>query len=470
MNDIYDLQSAIDFLNQNGEEIETYSEKIDPVHELTAHYIQHGAGVPGSPNCKESSPILYENVKNHSIPVLMGLSASRRRNNLLLSGNEKSSLDVLLHALEHRVPPQKTSNPLCRDRVITDINVLEDLPVLTLSPLDAGPYITTGLVYAKDPITGEKNCSYHRFCVHGSDQLSIFIVGFHHLNRMYTNALKKGESLPISINIGLDPAVSICSCFSDPVVKAGEDELAIAGGVRNRPIEIADCVSVDAECISHTEIVIEGEITEQMVAENPNDVNGFSLPEFLGYHSIAKPQVPLVKVKAITYKKDPIYQSLPGPGKEQSDLLGMPAEASMIKLLNENISKNFTNAHYSTAGGGLLFLILQIKKQAETDDAVVKQGGIFALSVSNFLKNIMIVDEDVNIFSYEDVFWAMTTRFQADQDITIIPNMPGFPADFSQSPAFSANIKMPGITSKSVFDLTVPFNVKKMFKRSFHNY
>lgn len=192
-----------------------------------------------------------------------------------------------------------------------------------------------GLVYAKDPITGEKNCSFHRFCIHGPDVMSVFIVPFHHLSRMYANALGKGRSLNISINIGLDPAVAICSCFSDPVVKAGEDELAIAGGVRKRPIEIADCVSVDAECISHSEIVIEGEITPQMVAENPNDVNGFSMPEFLGYHGIAKPQVPLVKIKAITYKKNAIYQSLPGPGKEQSEILGIPAEISMIKQLQK---------------------------------------------------------------------------------------------------------------------------------------
>lgn len=76
----------------------------------------------------------------------------------------------------------------------------------------------------------------------------------------------------------------------------------------------------------------------------------------------------------------------------------------------------------------------------------------------------------LNIYSHEDVLWAMTTRFQADKDISVVSQMPGFPADLSQNQFYSKNIEIPGITAKAVFDCTVPFNVKNIFKRSFYKY
>lgn len=260
----------------------------------------------------------------------------------------------MVDAIDNCVPPIKIDNPLCQENVIvSDIDLLKDLPILTLTSEDSGPYITLGLVYAIDPLTGKKNCSIHRLCVHGSDAMTIWIVPGRHLGAFYQNALNSGwGGLPISINIGLDPAIYFSSCFTDPLIKLGENELGIAGGIRRRPVRISDCVTVPTECISDAEIVIEGGITRETADENPRDLFGVSMPEFLGYYGESKSSLPLVKVKAITYRNNPTYQSLLGPGKEQSELLAIPAEATVYKLLSEHLRIDVHNAHYSSAGGG----------------------------------------------------------------------------------------------------------------------
>ena len=82
------------------------------------------------------------------------------------------------------------------------------------------------------------------------------------------------------------------------------------------------------------------------------------------------------------------------------------------------------------------------------------------------IKQIVLVDDDVNVFSEEDVWWAMTTRFQVDLDLISVPNVLGFPLDPSQSPDYSPSITSPGLTAKAVFDCTVPYRLKENFKRA----
>ncbi len=468
MSEIFDLRTALAFLKTRGENIQECSQEISPVYEIANHYAKFVAGVPGSVYSREEMPTLYTNVKKYTMPVLMGLFGSRRRNNQLLSGSDQISLPLLLNALNYRQSPIKIKNPPCQKNVITeDIDLLKIIPILTLTSMDAGPYITLGLIYASDPYSGQKNISIHRLCVQGPDTMTIWMTPRRHLKSFYSNAVSNGRNLPISINIGLDPAIYFSSCFSEPLIKRGENELDIAGGLRNHPVMVSDCVSVSAECISYAEIVIEGEILNELSDENKRDSSGGSMPEFLGYFGASKSSIPVVKIKAVTHRNMPIYQSVLGPGKEQSELLAIPTEASVIKLLQENLQIDVQNAYYSPSGGGQLLLILQFKKHSGRDDFVVRQAGLMILSIFNMLKHVILIDDDVNIYSHEDIFWALTTRFQFDVDTVVIPHQQGFPMDPSQSPIYSKNISEPGVTTKCIFDCTVPWRLKKNFERTF---
>jgi 4-hydroxy-3-polyprenylbenzoate decarboxylase len=138
-------------------------------------------------------------------------------------------------------------------------------------------------------------------------------------------------------------------------------------------------------------------------------------------------------------------------------------------LLRNSLPVESQNAFYSAAGGGQLVLILQIRKYSSRDDSTAKQAALMALAQFHMLKHVILVDEDVNIYSHEDLMWAMTTRFQADKDVTVLTNQPGFPMDPSQSPEYSSSIPFPATTTKAIFDCTVPWNMKETFRRTFQN-
>ena len=122
------------------------------------------------------------------------------------------------------------------------------------------------------------------------------------------------------------------------------------------------------------------------------------------------------------------------------------------------------NAH--TAGGGKFLGILQVKKRQPSDEGRQGQAALIALATYSELKNIILVDEDVDIFDSYDILWAMTTRMQGDVSITNIPGIRGHQLDPSQSPDYSTSIRANGISCKTIFDCTVPWALKDRFERA----
>lgn len=266
---ITDLRSALAYLESQGETVTDCPQSLKPEYELASHYATHSACVPATSRSGDESMIKYTHVAGHRMPVLMGLFGSQRRNQLLLTGSPSEPHTAMMRAMAQRKPPLKTNSPPCQEVILDHhINLTEMLPIPTLTPRDAGPYITLGVVLARDPDTGARNASIHRLCVQGPDRLTIWINPGHHLGAFYQSALEKGRSLQISINIGLDPAVYFAACFTEPLCAKGECELEIAGGLRDQAVCISDCCSIAAECLSNAEIVLESKITPQVCDEN----------------------------------------------------------------------------------------------------------------------------------------------------------------------------------------------------------
>ncbi len=468
--DIYDLRSALDFLKNHGEEAVLHDQPISSEYDIANHYVHHSAGVPASSVSREEKMVMYRNVDGHDMPVLMGMFGSRKRNQLLLTGQSECHHGAFMQAMHRRIKPVKIENPVCQEVVIDkDIDLMKSLPILTLTKDDAGPYITLGFVLAKDPDTGAFNASINRLCIQGKSEMTISIYPGRHLGALYEAALSKGQSLPISINIGLDPAVYYASCLTEPVCNKGESELDIVGGLRGKAVKLSDCITVNTECLSDAEIVIEAEITPEKIAENYANKASGSMPEFLGYQGIVVPEseVPVVKVKAITHRKNPIYQTLIGPGLEQSELQAITPEVATRGFLKQHFNLDFKEIVYNTAGGGLLMAIIQINKQDESDDALAVKAALQVLSLVPPLKHIFLVDEDVNPYSSEDLLWALTTRYQADQDMHMLSNKKPFLMDPSQTPAYRRNVENKNESVKALFDCTGPWAMKARFKRPF---
>ena len=276
-----------------------------------------------------------------------------------------------------------------------------------------------------------------------------------------------GKALPISISIGVDPAIEIGACFEPPTTPLGFDELSIAGILRNQAVELTDCVSVNALAIANAEVVIEGELLPDVrVREDQNTDTGKAMPEFPGYTGSAQAQVPVIKVKAITHRRHPILQTCIGPSDEHTNLAGIPTEASILQMVEKALPGFVQNVHCPSPGTGKYLAVLQVKKRGPADEGRQRQAALLAFSAFSELKHVMLVDEDVDVFDINDVMWAMTTRYQGDVSTIFIPGVRCHPLDPSSDPAFSPSILGHGIACKTIFDCTVPWNLKENFQRS----
>ena len=468
--DILDLRSAMAFLKKSPGQLLVCSEPVDPNAELAGVYRRVGAGTPVEPPTREGPAMLFENVLGYDIPVITGVLASRKRVARLLGTKPARLPHRLLEALETPVAAEMTPDPHppCQEIIHDkDIDIMKLLPAPTNTPLDAGPYFTMGLIRAQDPDTGEADVTIHRLCVQGPDRLSIYFVPGRHIDQFRIKAEKAGKPLPISINIGLDPAVYLAACFEPPTTPLGFDELSVAGGLRGRPVELAQCVSVDAKGLARAEIVIEGEILpDERIREDIKRNTGFAMPEFPGYLGPAKEHVPVIRVTAVTHRRNPIMQTIVGPGLEHTSLVGIPTEASILNLVEKGMPGKLLNVYAHEAGGGKYLAILQIRKSSAADEGRQRQAALMAFAAFSELKHVILVDEDVDIFDTNDVLWAMTTRYQGDVSTAFIPGVRCHPLDPSQSPAFSHSIGESGVSCKTIFDCTVPYRLKDQFKRA----
>ena len=284
---------------------------------------------------------------------------------------------------------------------------------------------------------------------------------------MADRAEELGQPLPISVSIGVDPAIEIGSCFEPPTTPMGYDELAVAGALRGKPVELAQCLTVEQRAVANAEYVIEGVVLPGVrVREDQNRNTGHAMPEFPGYTGPASSQCRMIQVTAVTHRKNPIMQTCIGPSEEHVSMAGIPTEASIFGMIEKAMPGKLQNVYCAPPGGGKFMAVLQFKKAVESDEGRQRQAALIAFAAFRELKHIFLVDEDVDCFDMNDVMWAMTTRFQGDVDIITIPGVRCHPLDPSNDPLYSPTIRNHGIACKTIFDCTVPFDQKKRFRRS----
>jgi len=472
---IHDLRSAIEFLKSiPGQLVETDVE-IDPLHEISSVYKYIGAGGTVVRPTKEGPALMYNNVKGFpGKPVVIGMLASRKRVGHLLDYDPNRLGFLLKDCVQKPVDPVLTdeATPPCQEIVYkaTDagFDVRKLIPASTNTPVDGGPYITLGMAYAKDVETGEKDITIHRLCLHTEDEIGMFFTpGARHIGAMREKAERLGKPLPISISIGVDPAIEIAAGFEPPTTPIGYDELGIAGAIRGEAVKLAKCLTVDAECIANAEYVIEGELVPNYyVREDRVTENGNAMPEFPGYVGPAPPKIPVIKVKAVTMRKDPIMQTCIGPSEEHRSMAGIPTEASILMMVEKAMPGRLLNCYAHPSGGGKYLAILQFKKSQPSDEGRQRQAALLAFSAFAELKTVILVDEDVDIFDTNDVLWAMQTRYQGDIDTIFIPGVRCHPLDPSERNEYSPLIRDTGITCKTIYDATVPFALKPKYERA----
>lgn len=472
---VNDLRSAIALLkNIPGQYIATDRE-VDPHAELAGVYRYIGAGGTVMRPTRIGPAMTFNNIKGYpGSRVLVGLMASRERVAALLGAPVRELGIQMAQARRNVTPPVVIENKdaPCQEVVYRaeddGFDLRKILPAPTNTTEDAGPFFCLGLVLGSDPDDRDNvDVTIHRLCVQSKDELSIFFAPGRHIDAFRKKAEAASKPLAISINMGLDPAIYIGAEFEAPTTPFGFDELCVAGGLRGKPVELVECLTIKQRAIARAEIVIEGEILPGVrVEEDQNSGTGKAMPEFPGYTGDANPSLPVIKVKAITTRQNPILQTLVGPGEEHVSLAGIPTEASIHITCEDALPGLVQNVYAHSSGGGKFLAILQVRKRSAGDDGMTRQAAILALAVYRELKNVILVDEDVDLFDSDDILWAMQTRFSGDLDTIFVPGVAGHVLDPSQSPLYDPRVTAMGTTTKTIYDATVPFPLKEHFIRA----
>lgn len=473
--EVIDLRSALELLESIPGQMVHTDVEVDPSAELAGVYRYVGAGGTVARPTKTGPAMTFENVKGHpGAKVVIGLLASRKRVGYLLNSKPEKLGFMMRDSVKNAIAPVVVdkAKAQCQEVVhlATDegFDIRKLIPAPTNTPEDAGPYVTLGMCYASDVETGESDVTIHRLCLQSKDEISMFFTpGARHLGVFREKAEALGKPLPISISIGVDPAIEIASCFEPPTTPLGFNELSIAGAIRGKAVELAPCVTIDEKCIANAEYVIEGELlVGARVREDQNSNTGKAMPEFPGYTGPANAELPVIKVKAVTRRVNPIMQTCIGPSEEHVSMAGIPTEASILDMVERAMPGRVQNVYAHSSGGGKFIAVIQFKKTVPSDEGRQRQAALLAFSAFPELKQVILVDEDVDIFDTNDVLWAMTTRMQADVDIVTIPGVRCHPLDPSNDPACSWSIRDHGIACKTIYDATVPFNQKARFQRA----
>ncbi len=471
---VTDLRSAIEFLQTLPGQLVSTDVEVAPKAELSGVYRYVGAGGTCERPTRLGPAMMFNKVRGFpDVRVVTGILASRQRVGALLGCAPEKLGFLLKDAVKNATPPVLVSREqaACQEVVHLasdpnfDIRTL--LPAPTNTEEDAGPYFTMGLCYASDPETGESDITIHRLCMQSRDELSMWLTPGRHIDAFRQKAEAAGQPLPISISIGVDPAIEIAACFEPPTTPLGFDELSIAGALRGRAVEMVNCISIKERAIAHAEIVIEGELLPNVrVREDQNTNTGKAMPEFPGYTGEAKAALPIIKIKSVTHRRNPILQTTLGPSEEHVNMAGIPTEASILDMVERAMPGRLLNVFAHTSGGGKLLAVLQFKKSSPVDEGRQRQAALLAFAAFSELKQVILVDEDVDIFDTNDVLWAMQTRYQGDVSTVFIPGVRCHPLDPSQVPEFSPSILQQGMSCKTIFDCTVPFHLKAGFERS----
>ncbi|WP_251545404.1 UbiD family decarboxylase [Limosilactobacillus caecicola] len=473
----WDLRRVLDEIKDDPAEYHETDVEVDPDAELCGVYRYIGARGTVERPTKLGPTMMFNNVKGFpDTRVLIGLMASRKRVGKMFHTDYKTLGEFMNHAVSNPVwakvvdESQAPAHEVVKKATDPDFDLRKLVAAPTNTPEDAGPYITCGVVLGSSMDGKESDVTIHRMCIEGKDKLGIYIMpGGRHIGHFADEYEKANKPMPITINIGLDPAITIGCTFEPPTTPLGYNELGVAGAIRQQPVEIVDGVTVDEKAIARSEYTIEGYIMpNERIREDINTDTGKAMPEFPGYDGDANPALQVIKVTAVTHRKDnPIMQSVIGPSEEHVSMAGLPTEASILALTDKAIPGKVVNVYNPPAGGGKLMTIMQIHKDNEADEGIQRQAALLAFSAFKELKTVYLVDEDVDIFDMNDVVWTMNTRFQADQDIMVLPGMRNHPLDPSERPQYDPkSIRFRGMSSKLVIDGTVPFDMKDQFERA----
>jgi anhydromevalonate phosphate decarboxylase len=422
------MQSFLKKLNEEFKVIKIETE-ISPEYEVS--------------NCLkkyDKDVVIFDKVKGSSLSVVSGICNTRLKIARSLGIEVEEITQRIMDATENPLPLnkyQKIDN--CFE--ISTAADLQKLPILTYYRRDGGPYITAGVVIAKDPETGIRNASIHRMLVLDKDRLTARIVP-RDLYTYHKRAEAMDDPLEVAIAIGVHPATLLATTTSVPI---NIDELEVANNFHNGEMKLIKCENVDLE-VPECEILLEGRILPNERAEEGPFV------DLTDTYDVVRKE-PIIELELMHYSRDSLYHAIMPAGFEHKLLQGLPQEPRIYNAVR-NTLPTVKNVILTEGGCCWLHAVISIQKQTPGDGKNVVMA---ALAAHPSLKHCVVVDEDVNVLKAEDVEYAIATRVKADEDVLIVPGARGSSLDPCATPE--------GTTTKVGVDATKPLNKRDKFER-----
>ena len=393
-----------------------------------------------------SYAVLFENIKESKFRLVANLLGTRKRFALAVGDTEDNIHKKIISAIKKAKRPKIISSGKFMENKSKN---LFSLPIVTHFEKESGPFITSSIVYAKNPETGKQNSSFHRFMPIDKTHFSIRMVEGRHLHRCFVDAKEHGEDLKIAITVGVHPAISIAGAYQ---TEWGKDEIDIANSLLGGKLTLAKLPSTGLNVPSGAEIVMEGKILHDKTHRE-------WMVEMLQTYDHKRSQ-PVFELENLYFRNNPIFHDVLSGYSEHRLLMGMPIESKLNGVLKK-IYPQTLQVSMTNGGCNWLHAVVQIKKKSESDPKkIIKK--IFDSHRS--LKQVTVVDEDIDPNSAESVEYAMATRFQADKDLIILKNVRGSSLDPSSDQQKLQTAKMGIDATRSLSKRSDGFKIAKIPK------
>lgn len=405
-----DLREFIERLRSEGELAEIPAE-VDWRYE-TGGIVRKNLDLKGP-------ALLFKNIKDYSTSLFTCGVSTYARVSLALDLPPHEPLERIISEFRKRIKkpikPQKAMTGPCKENILAGDKVdLLRFPVPLWQTGDGGRYIGTWHgVITKDPETGWTNAGMYRIMIHDERTLGILIARDQHIGLHYEKYRIMKRPMPMAIVIGVDPVLPLTFLTPFP---ANMSEYDYAGGLRGEALELVKCEMVDLEVPASAEIVIEGEI--------PPDERRMEGPfgEWTGHYGGKPGPRPVIHVQCTTHRNDPIFRgSLEGkPVNEDHICTSVALSALSHNFLEETLGiSGIRGVHFPAPSGGWGMAIVSLNQRYPGHSRTAAHA-LLGCKMGAFLKNVILVDEDIDPFHLDEVWWAMFSRLQASSGVTIL--------------------------------------------------
>jgi 4-hydroxy-3-polyprenylbenzoate decarboxylase len=404
-----DLRDFIKALEKAGQ-LKRIRAEVDP--ELEISEITDRVSKQGGP------ALLFENVRGHEIPLLINALGSRERMMMALGVSDYAEITERISELTDVKSPQGLIEKIkmiprladigkmfpkivkdgpCKERILVDGKFsLLDLPIIKCWPEDGGRFITMPLVFSKNPETGKRNCGMYRMQVYDERTTGMHWQIHKHGAQHFRN-LKRGGGGRLEVGVAIMP------------LPEDLDEMMIAGFLREKPVEMVKCETIDVEVPANAEIVLEGYVdTDELRTEGP-------FGDHTGYYSL-EDEFPVFHVTCITHRKRPIYQTIiVGKPPQEDCWMGEAIERIYLPLMQRQFPE-VHDYHMPFAGVFHNLMIISIRKDYPGHARKI-MNGIWSLPQAMFTKCIVVVDNDTNVRDLNQVAWRVLNNIDPERDI-----------------------------------------------------